>query len=509
MAPNAGMTNVMMLPSMGHGHLIPFMHLAMKLAARGLTVTFVVTFHHISALKSKVEAAKQSGLDIHLVEMEIPADQLVLGKVNSNSVQWHKLPHMHVANQSLEDPFDRFLHRYLEGEISSCSALAPPVCLIADLLLGWASAVAEKYDIPRVCLDTCGMFSESVQQIVWDVLPRNLPRSPSGRYVVPGVPKEVRLTRLQMLPELPEATTESARYPFWKRQREGNKRSWRIIANTFYEMEAEFVEHFQRVNGTIRTIGPLLPAEAFEDRPCKIASAVQIGVDTDENKCLEWLDAQVEASVLYISFGSENSISIAQTEELAMGLEASGVKFLWVLRRPSDSGSKAFSSALDFLPKGFHDRVVESKQGFIILGWAPQLSILAHPATGGFLSHCGWNAVLETTTMGVPMIAWPLYAEQHFNSKFVVDEIQIAIEAPQRIDQNWLVTREDVQRIVKALMAEEEGKKLRERVKELKAAARAAVAEGGSSHANLDLFVSEIMSLQPHEHEPEPGPLEL
>jgi len=105
------------------------------------------------------------------------------------------------------------------------------------------------------------------------------------------------------------------------------------------------------------------------------------------------------------------------------------------------------------------------------------------------------------------MIAWPLYAEQHFNSKFVVDEIQIAIEAPQRIDQNWLVTREDVERIVKALMAQEEGKKLRERVRELKAAARAAVAEGGSSHANLDLFVSEIMSLQRHEHEP--GPLEL
>lgn len=120
---------------------------------------------------------------------------------------------------------------------------------------------------------------------------------------------------------------------------------------------------------------------------------------------------------------------------------------------------------------------------------------MAHPATGGFMSHCGWNAVLETTTMGVPMIAWPLYAEQHFNSKFVVDEIQIALEAPQRIDQNWLVTREDVERIVKMLMMEETGQELRERVGELKAAVRAAVAEGGSSTKNLNLFVSEIMSL--------------
>lgn len=57
------------------------------------------------------------------------------------------------------------------------------------------------------------------------------------------------------------------------------------------------------------------------------------------------------------------------------------------------------------------------------------------------LATCGHSnliasliSVLETTTMGVPMIAWPLYVEQPFNSKFVVDEIQIALEAPQRID---------------------------------------------------------------------------
>ena len=140
--------------------------------------------------------------------------------------------------------------------------------------------------------------------------------------------------------------------------------------------------------------------------------------------------------------------------------------------------------------------MVEKNQGIIILSWAPQMSILAHPSTGGFLSHCGWNAVLETMTMGVPMIAWPLYAEQHFNSKFVVDELQIALEAPLRFEQNWLVTRDDVERIVKVLIAEEKGRELKKRVTELKAAAKAAVIEGGSSHKNFDLFVSEILSLQ-------------
>ncbi|GLJ43473.1 hypothetical protein SUGI_0903840 [Cryptomeria japonica] len=486
--------HVMLLSSLGHGHLIPFMQLAKNLASKGLTVSFVTTFHHIPSLQNKVEEAQKAGLDIHLVEVEIPEDHLTLGKVNSNSVQWHQLPPLLAAGERLQYHFERFLGRFLKGEINT---LPPPACLIADVLLGWSSAVAQKFGIPRVNFETSGMFSESVQQIVWDLLPRNLSRTPSGRFVVPGVPREVKLTRLQLLPELPEATPENGTHQFWLRQRAGNKQSWRTIVNSFYELEGEFADHFGRVNGTLRTIGPLLPAGAFENREViRIAPAVEMGVNTEEEKCMQWLDVQTEGSVLYISFGSENSIKTLQIEELALGLEASGVKFLWVLRNPSDSAKKDFSSALDFLPAGLYERVVEKKKGMFVLGWAPQLSILAHPATGGFLSHCGWNAVMESTTMGVPMIAWPLYAEQPFNSKFVVDEIKIAVEAPQRIEENWLVSRDDVEKVVRMLMVEDKGKELRTRVKQLRVAAQVAVAPGGSSFTNFDLFVSEIKSLQ-------------
>ncbi|GLJ43469.1 hypothetical protein SUGI_0903790 [Cryptomeria japonica] len=487
--------HVMMLSSLGHGHLIPFMQLAKKLVARGLTISFVTTFHHIPSLRSKAEAAREAGLDIHLLEMEIPHDHLTLGKVNSNSVQWHKLPPLLDADERLEPHFDRFLGRFLAREISPLPA---PLCLIADFLLGWASAVAKKYGVPRVSFETSGCFAESVHQIVWEILPRNLPRTASGLYLVPGLPREVRLTRLQLLPELPEATPENGTHQYWLRVRPANRQSWRTIVNTFYELEGEFVDHYESVNGTLRTIGPLLPPEAFEyrDVQCKkIAPAVELGISTDGDKCMQWLDAQAEECVLYISFGSENSISTAQVEELALGLEASGVKFVWVLRTPSDAAQNSLTSPLDFLPVGLHGRMAAKDQGFFVLGWAPQLGILAHPATGGFISHCGWNAVLESTAMGVPLIAWPLYAEQHFNSKLVVDEIGVAVEAPQRIEQDWLVTRDDVKRIVRTLMIKEKGKELRKRMKELKAAAKTAVGEGGSSYKNFDLFVSEIMAL--------------
>lgn len=52
-------------------------------------------------------------------------------------------------------------------------------------------------------------------------------------------------------------------------------------------------------------------------------------------------------------------------------------------------------------------------------GWAPQTQILKHPATGGFLSHCGWNSILESVCAGVPILGWPSMAEQHTNARSV------------------------------------------------------------------------------------------
>jgi hypothetical protein len=71
-------------------------------------------------------------------------------------------------------------------------------------------------------------------------------------------------------------TTESAIHQFNIRVIEGNKQSWRIITNTFYELEADFVEHLQRIKNTLRTIGPLLPPEAFQDPPSRIAPVVEM-----------------------------------------------------------------------------------------------------------------------------------------------------------------------------------------------------------------------------------------
>eukprot|EP01018_Ginkgo_biloba_P016933 Gb_36915 [translate_table: standard] len=457
--------HVMILSSLGHSHLIPFMEFSKKLASRGFTISFVTTFHQIPSLSNKVGAAQKEGLDIRLMEVKVPRDHLSFGKpANPNCVQ---LPPILDADDRLEPYFERFLDDFLKE-----TELTRPLCLVADFLLGWASAVAAKFGIPRVNFECSGAFAEAVDEIVWKILPRNLERTTSGRYIVPEFPGEICLKSSQILPDLVKATETDAMHLFWERHRAGNKQSWRTVINTFYELESESVDYFEKVNGPVRTIGPLLPPEAFQDGRKIIPGALEMDVNTDERTCLQWLDRQRARSVLYISFGSEKSVSCAQITELAVGLERSRQKFLWVLRRPSDAG-EASASALDYLPDRIYERVKEKDEGLIVLGWAPQLAILAHPSTGGFLSHC----------------------EQHFNSEFVVDLIKIAVEAPERAEENWLVSSEDIERAVRLLLEGEEGKELKARVDELKKIARAAVSDGGSSYNNFDLFVQEILAL--------------
>ena len=64
-------------------------------------------------------------------------------------------------------------------------------------------------------------------------------------------------------------------------------------------------------------------------------------------------------------------------------------------------------------------------EGLIIRGWTPQLMILEHPAVGGQVIHCGWNSFLEGVTAGLPMITWPIFAEQFYHEKFVTEVLKI------------------------------------------------------------------------------------
>ena len=165
-------------------------------------------------------------------------------------------------------------------------------------------------------------------------------------------------------------------------------------------------------------IGPLLPPAYLSTEAVGSSSN---STTEDRDHCLRWLDSQPEGSVVFVSFGSVSSLRDKQITALATGLADSGHKFLYVCRPPAQwDGRDPIDKSLapsEYLPDGYEGRI--EGQGYLVRGWAPQLEILSHPAVGGFLTHCGWNSVLESLCRAVPLLAWPLQAEQRMNCRFV------------------------------------------------------------------------------------------
>lgn len=210
--------------------------------------------------------------------------------------------------------------------------------------------------------------------------------------------------------------------------------------------------------------------------------------EDDPSGCLRWLDEQPLESVLYVSFGSGGTLSTDQVTELAFGLELSEQRFLWVVRSPNDSISFGTYLSLDekmdplgFLPTGFLERT--KGRGFLVQSWAPQVKILCHVSTGGFMTHCGWNSVLEGAVNGIGFIAWPLYAEQYMNAIVLVDKGKVALRAEK--NKNGVVGRDEIAKVVKALMKGEEGRKIREKMRIIKDEADRTMSHDGLSSVTL------------------------
>ncbi|PON36679.1 UDP-glucuronosyl/UDP-glucosyltransferase [Parasponia andersonii] len=206
---------------------------------------------------------------------------------------------------------------------------------------------------------------------------------------------------------------------------------------------------------------------------------------------IEWLNKQEPKSVLYVCFGTTTTFSDKEIKELALGLEQSGVKFLWVLRDVDrlDVSSNEEERRTQ-LPDGFEERTREN--GILVREWVPQVEILGHPSTGGFMSHCGWNSCMESLSMGVPIAAWPMHLDQPTNAVLVTKVLKVGVAVVEWTQIDELVSSSMISEAVRKLMASEEGEEIRRRVFEMSEAIKCSVSQEGDCRLEWDSFVSHI-----------------
>jgi len=248
-----------------------------------------------------------------------------------------------------------------------------------------------------------------------------------------------------------------------------------LLLTTVQELEPETIDTLKSMFPfPIYPIGPAVPYLELEEKKSP---------NTDHSHdYIKWLDSQPSESVLYISFGSFNSASSAQTDEIIEALNNSEIRYLYVAR-------------------GETSRLKDKCGGKgMVIPWCDQLKVLSHSSVGGFWSHCGWNSTLDTVFSGVPILTFPLVHDQFPNSTRIVDEWKNGwkIEKSTKLEEsnNVFFAKEDMEELVKRFMdlESQEGKKIRESARELKVMCGKAIGKGGSSDRNLDAFIRDIFS---------------
>ncbi|KAJ3255329.1 hypothetical protein HK103_006352 [Boothiomyces macroporosus] len=138
--------------------------------------------------------------------------------------------------------------------------------------------------------------------------------------------------------------------------------------------------------------------------------------DSDDHPIIKWLNGQKKNSVLYIAFGSVFKVKNQEIPQIAEALLQLDIPFIWALKKDQQ----------EYLPEKVRSCILQenteiplTRKG-IITSWAPQVGILKNPAVAAFVSHVGWNSFLEAISGGVPLIAWPIFAEQLINGMMIL-----------------------------------------------------------------------------------------
>ncbi|KAL2335490.1 hypothetical protein Fmac_016703 [Flemingia macrophylla] len=433
------------------GHINPMIQFSKLLEHQGVRITLVTTRSYFNNLK-KVPPS---------IELETISDGFDL------------------SGRTEAESYKAYLDRFLQVGPVSFAGLLEKLgeekdhvdCVIYDSFLPWALDVAKRFGIMGAVFLTQNM---SVNSVYYHAHLGNLQVPLTHhQFSFPALPK------LQ-LEDMPSFFLTYEQHPyildfFVDQFSNIHKADW-VLCNSFYELDKEVTDWITKIWSNFRNIGPNIPSMFLDKRH---EEDQDYGVaEFKSEECMDWLDGKPKESVVYVSFGSLAMLGGEQMEELAYGLRECSSYFLWVVRASEENK----------LPKDFEKK---SEKGLVVT-WCSQLQVLAHEAIGCFVTHCGWNSILETLCLGVPTIAIPHWSDQTTNAKLIADVWKIGIRVP--TDDKKIVRRETLMNCIRKVMGTEEGKVIKGNSIRWKTLSLRAAGEGGSSYENIIEFTNKLFS---------------
>ncbi|KAM3372622.1 hypothetical protein ACQJBY_019488 [Aegilops geniculata] len=454
---------VLLIPFFASSHIGPFTELAVSLATarpQAVEATVAVTPANASIVRSLLQRHENGGTPVKVATYPFPAvDGLPTGVENLGAAAQADAWRIDVA--AVRDTLMRPVQETLIRAQS-------PDAVVTDVHFMWNAGVCDELGVPCVTFNVVGAFSTLAMRHLTLALVSNSNIEPEAEAVsVPRFPApEIRVPTV----ELPEylRSQERVDYSTYNRLYEVQGDCFGLAVNTSPDLEEHYC-HMYVGNGYAKRaymLGPLslrLPSspEAGDSKPSRF-----------HLRYTDWLDSKPSRSVVYVCFGSLAHVSDAQLDRWSP-------------------------------PERWHERV--GGRGMVVTAWAPQKAILGHRAVGVFVTHCGWNSVLETVAAGVPVLTWPIVFEQFITERLLTEVLRIgerlwpagAGVRSTRYEENEVIPAQDVARALTTFMQPGgPGDAARSRVMDLAAKVHAVVEDGGSSDRDLHRLVDDLMEVQ-------------
>ncbi|KAI9120921.1 hypothetical protein K1719_007954 [Acacia pycnantha] len=446
--------HAVMIPFPIQSHIGSFIKLSKVLHSRGFHITYVNTeYNHRRLLNSRGPQALDGLSDFRF-------ETIPDGLPPSDGDTTQHLPSLCESTaQNCLLPFTKLLQKLHE---SASKGLVPPVtCLISDMAMTFTVKAAQETKIPLAIYSPINAVSYLGLWYGCALHEKGFIPLKDESYLTSGH-LDTELNRLSgmnniRLRDLPSFfSTQDPDDLFMintaRNHLKNAQAAQAMIFNTFSELESDALNTLSSIFPPIYTIGPI-HLLLSEIQPNPHLDSIGSNLWKEETTCINWLESKKPKSVVYVNFGSITILSPEQLFEFAWGLANSKKPFLWIIRPDLVNGGSVILSP-EFLS--------ETKERGIIASWCEQEKVLNHPSIGGFLTHCGWNSIIEKWGIGI------------------------------EIDNE--VKREEVEKIVNELMEGEKAKEMRNKVLHWKKIAEEAIiAPAGSSNVNLEELIRQIL----------------